>query len=68
MFTTRENLQKSVRESDFLSVKKLKNWPKNRFTHTFDFHAEKKKNTGFLGTSKLRDTHSPRLLIFIYYL
>ena len=41
-FSARENFQKSVRESDFLSVKKPKNWPKKSFTHTFDFHAGKK--------------------------
>ena len=39
----RENFQKSVRESDFLSVKKSKKSPKKSFTHTFDFHAGKKK-------------------------
>ena len=43
ILTTREKLQKSVRESDFLCVKKIKKRPKIRFTHTFDFHGKKKK-------------------------
>ena len=42
ILTAREKLQNSVRESDFLYVKKLEKRPKIRFTHTFDFHGEKK--------------------------
>ena len=38
----REELQKNVRESGFLSVKKVQKHPKLSFTHTFDFHAGKK--------------------------
>ena len=49
-YSAREKLQNSVRESDFLYVKKLKKRPKIRFTHTFDFHVEK-KNTGKRGGS-----------------
>ena len=45
IWTVREKLQKSVRESDFLYVKKLEKRTKNSFTHTFDFHVGK-KNTG----------------------
>ena len=45
----REESGKSVRESDFLCVKKLQKRPKKRFTHTFGFHAGKKKTLGVRG-------------------
>ena len=39
----RENFEKSVREKRLPYVKKMKKWPKKRFTHTFFFHVGKKK-------------------------
>ena len=46
-YCTREKCEKSVRESDFLSVKKFQKRQKKRFTHTFDFHAGKKNTAGY---------------------
>ena len=51
-WTIREKLQKSVRESDFLYVKKLEKRTKNSFTHTFYFHVGK-KNTELDGVRSL---------------
>ena len=39
----REISEKSIREKRLPYVKKMKKWPKKRFTHTFFFHVEKKK-------------------------
>ena len=47
ILTAREKLQNSVRESDFLYVKKLEKRPKIRFTHTFDFHVAKKNTVPY---------------------
>ena len=55
--TAREKLQKSVRESRFLYVKKLEKIPKNSFTHTFDFHVGKKKTLAGRKTAKNSDGH-----------
>ena len=51
ILTAREKSQNSVRESEFLYVKKLEKRPKIRFTHTFDFHG-KKKNAALIITEK----------------
>ena len=42
--TLRENFEKSVREKRLPYVKKMKKWPKKRFTHTFYFHVQKIKS------------------------
>ena len=42
--TVRESFEKSVREKRLPYVKKMKKWPKKRFTHTFYFHVGKKKH------------------------
>ena len=41
-----------MRESKFLCVKKTQKRAKNRFTHTFGFHVEKKNTEGKRGKTK----------------
>ena len=41
--TVREISEKSIREKRLPYVKKMKKWPKKRFTHTFFFSRRKKK-------------------------
>ena len=45
--TVREEIEKIVRETTFYPIKKNRKRPKNAFTHTFDFHAEKKKTLDY---------------------